>query len=43
VTVWNEAPEFAMGESILNGLIKVGEFYDFALLMFGQDDSAMMG
>jgi hypothetical protein len=43
VTVWNEAPEFAMGESILNGLIKVGEFYDFALLVFGQDDSAMMG
>jgi len=43
VTVWDEAPEFVMGESILNGLIKVGEFYDFALLVFGQDDSAMMG
>lgn len=43
VTVWNEAPEFAMGESILNGLIKVGEVYDFALLVFGQDDSTMMG
>ena len=43
VTVWNEAPEFAMGESILNSLIKVGEGYDFALLVFGQDDSTMMG
>jgi hypothetical protein len=43
VTVWNEAPEFEMGESILNGLIKVGEMYDFALLVFGQDDSTMMG
>ena len=43
VTVWNEAPEFVMGESILNGLIKVGEVYDFALLVFGQDDSTMMG
>lgn len=43
VTVWDEAPEFAMGESILDGLIKVGESYDFALLVFGQDDSAMMG
>jgi hypothetical protein len=43
VTVWNEAPEFVMGESILNGLIKAGEMYDFALLVFGQDDSTMMG
>ncbi len=42
VTVWNEAPEFVMGESILNGLIRVGEVYDFALLVFGQDDSTMM-
>jgi hypothetical protein len=43
VTVWNEAPEFVMGESILNGLIRVGEGYDFALLVFGQDDVTMMG
>jgi hypothetical protein len=43
VTVWDEAPEFAMGEAILNSLIKVGEGYDFALLVFGQDDSSMMG
>ena len=43
VTVWNEAPEFGIGESVLNGLIKVGELYDFALLVFGQDDSTMMG
>jgi Predicted nucleotide-binding protein containing TIR-like domain len=43
VTVWNEAPEFGVGESILNSLIKVGEVYDFALLVFGQDDSTMMG
>jgi hypothetical protein len=42
VTVWDEAPEFEMGESILSGLIKVGEGYDFALLVFGQDDSTMM-
>jgi hypothetical protein len=32
-----------MGESILNALVKVGELYDFALLVFGQDDSTMMG
>jgi hypothetical protein len=43
VTVWDEAPEFVIGESVLNGLIKVGEAYDFALLVFGQDDSTMMG
>lgn len=42
VTVWDEAPEFVMGESILSGLIKVGEMYDFALLVFGQDDCTMM-
>jgi len=43
VTVWDEAPEFRVGESILSGLIKVGEVYDFALLVFGQDDCSMMG
>lgn len=43
VTVWDEAPEFAVGESILTGLIKIGESYDFALLVFGQDDTAIMG
>jgi predicted nucleotide-binding protein len=43
VTVWDEAPELAQNESILQGLIKAGEFYDFALLVFGQDDSTMMG
>ena len=42
VTVWSRAPEFAMGESILSGLIRVGETYDFALLVFGQDDSTFM-
>ena len=42
VIVWDEAPEFVMGESILSGLIKVGEIYDFALLVFGQDDCTMM-
>ena len=42
VTVWDEAPEFDPGDSILNALTKVGEFYDFALLVFGQDDSTMM-
>ena len=43
VTVWDEAPEFAMGESLLGSLIKVGEFYDFAILVFGKDDCTMMG
>jgi hypothetical protein len=43
VTVWDEAPEFEMGEAILNALIKVGEYYDFALLVFGRDDTTMMG
>lgn len=43
VTVWDEAAQFVLGESILSGLIKVGEVYDFALLVFGQDDSTMMG
>jgi len=42
ITVWDEAPEFVMGESILNGLTKVGALYDFALLVFGQDDVTMM-
>ena len=43
VTVWDEAHEFEMNESLLDGLIKAGEMYDFALLVFGQDDSTMMG
>jgi hypothetical protein len=42
VTVWNEAPEFAPGDSLLTGLIKVGQLYDFAILVFGQDDCTMM-
>lgn len=42
VTVWDEAPEFSLGESILQGLTKVGEIYDFALLVFGPDDTTMM-
>lgn len=43
VTVWDEAPELqVIGASILNSLVKVGELYDFALLVFGQDDSTMM-
>jgi hypothetical protein len=43
VTVWDEAPEFAIGESILDGLIKVSKAYDFAILVFGQDDITIMG
>jgi hypothetical protein len=43
VTVWDEAPEFGMNDAILDGLIKAGEVYDFALLVFGQDDCTMMG
>jgi len=43
VAVWEDAPEFAIGESILDGLIKVGKAYDFAILIFGQDDVTMMG
>lgn len=42
VTVWKQAPEFSLGESILDSLIKAAELYDFALLVFGQDDTAMM-
>src|ERR1035438_5572268 len=42
VKVWDEATEFALGKSTLDGLIKVGEVYDFALLVFGQDDSTMI-
>jgi len=42
VTIWDEAPEFALGESILDGLIKVADGYDFALLVFGSDDSMMI-
>ena len=41
-TVWDEAPEFALGESTLDGLTKVGKIYDFALLVFGQDDSSII-
>jgi predicted nucleotide-binding protein with TIR-like domain len=41
-TVWNEAPEFALGESTLDGLTKVGEVYDFSLLVFGPDDSSII-
>jgi Predicted nucleotide-binding protein containing TIR-like domain len=41
-TVWDEAAEFALGESVLDGLIKVGEVYDFALLVFGQDDHSVI-
>jgi hypothetical protein len=40
--VWDEAPEFAFGESTLDGLIKVGSVYDFALLVFGPDDSSII-
>jgi hypothetical protein len=42
VTIWDEAPEFALGESTLDGLIKVANGYDFALLVFGSDDSMMI-
>jgi|SoiMethySBSTD1v2_1073268.scaffolds.fasta_scaffold11743_10 Predicted nucleotide-binding protein containing TIR -like domain len=42
VTVWKEAPEFVPGDSLLAGLIKIGQLYDFALLVFGQDDCTMM-
>lgn len=40
--VWSEADEFALGKSTLEGLINVGKAYDFALLVFGQDDSAIV-
>lgn len=43
VTVWKEAHEFAQNDSLLSSLIKVGELYDFAILVFGQDDCTMMG
>jgi len=41
-TVWDEAPEFALGESTLDGLTKVGNVYDFALLVFAPDDSSII-
>lgn len=43
VTVWDEAPEFGVNDSLLGSLIEVGKFYDFAILVFGQDDCTMMG
>jgi predicted nucleotide-binding protein with TIR-like domain len=43
VTVWDQAREFAIGDSILDSLIKASKAYDFALLIFGQDDRTMMG
>lgn len=43
VAIWDEAPEFEIGDSILDALIKVSKAYDFALLLFGQDDCTMMG
>ena len=42
VTVWKEAPEFAQNDSLLGSLIKIGQVYDFAILVFGQDDCTMM-
>ncbi len=42
VTVWDKAPEFALGEPLLHALIIVGDLYDFALLVFGRDDTTMM-
>ncbi len=42
VKIWSEADEFSLGDSVLDGLIKVGRAYDFALLIFGQDDSALI-
>lgn len=42
VTLWNEPHVFAPGNSFLNSLIKVGDLYDFAVLVFGQDDCTMM-
>lgn len=42
VAVWDEAPEFALVESILDGLMKVADRYDFALLVFGADDNLMI-
>jgi hypothetical protein len=43
VTVWDEAPEFAVNDAILDALIKAANLYDFTLLVFGQDDCTMMG
>ena len=42
VVIWDEAPEFDLGESILDGLIKVGNLYDFALFVVGPDDSSIV-
>jgi len=36
VTVWDEAREFAVGDSILDSLIKASKAYDFALLILAR-------
>ncbi len=41
-TVWDEANEFGLGESTLDGLIKVGKAYDFGLMIFSRDDREMI-
>lgn len=40
-TVWDEA-EWDLGDSILDGLIEAAAQYDFAIFVFGQDDSAVI-
>lgn len=42
VTVWDEPSGFPIGDSLLGSLTKIAGLYDFAILVFGQDDCTMM-
>jgi len=41
-TVWNEADSLALGQSIFDGLINAAEHSDFAVFVFGPDDSLVI-
>jgi hypothetical protein len=39
VVIWNEAPEFQINRSVLDGLLKSKDKYDFAIMVFNKDDA----
>jgi predicted nucleotide-binding protein len=43
VAVWDDPAQFPIGDFILDSLIRVSVNYDFAIVIFGQDDCTMMG
>jgi hypothetical protein len=43
VVIWNEAPEFQINRSILDGLLKSKNKYDFAIMIFNKDDAIAPG